>query len=333
MIATALVFALGALVASFVALIFAPVLWSNAQRLARREFEASIPTDVREMRGEIDAARARAAFELRSDAMRHRAAREAAARERAEAGRVILENGQLLARQADLDRQIADSAGRTEHLESQIQLLVTERDALLAARQDLRTRLERRDGELATLSAKHQALSEGFDQQRFRLATAEARAEDMAVALRAQAPGRSPPPSPAKETVERPRGDLRALAATAPTLAGDPQDGLASPTGNTRLRAAIALGGAGKPSTASADHAEIRERIGDIAARVIHERIKVEGPESRLARIIADAPPPADAGEPLLADRVRRLQADETPVTAAPAKPGGAGRARRKSRR
>ncbi len=94
MIATALVFALGALVASFVALIFAPLLWSNAQRLARREFQATIPATVREMRGELDAVRAKAAFEIRRDAMRQRAVQDAAVRERAEAGRAILENGE-----------------------------------------------------------------------------------------------------------------------------------------------------------------------------------------------------------------------------------------------
>lgn len=339
MIATALVFALGALVASFIALVFAPVLWSNAQRLARREFQASIPTSVREMQGEIDAARARAAFEMRKDALHQRAAHEKAVRERAEAGRAILENGQLLARQADLTRQIEEGSGRTRRLEEELKALIAERDALLAVRQDLGMRLDRREAELAGLSVKHQALSERFDEQRFRLASAEARLADLAAPLRAQTTGAaSLPPAAAS-----PAGQTTTVAVAPTSKSGNETPlppptsapatdakGAAPSTGSSRLRAAIARTGGAKPT--NADHAEIRERIGDIAARVIHDRIKVEGKDSSLARIIAEAPP-AQGGEPLLADRVRRLQADEAPVKAAAQTPNGAGRPRRKSRR
>lgn len=350
MIATALVFALGALVASFLALVFAPILWSNAQRLARREFEANIPASVREMRAEIDAARARAAFDLGREAMRHRAAQETVARERTEAGRAILENGQLLARQVELDREIAASSGRIRLLEDQIGMLTQERDALLATRQDLRARLERREGELAGLSAKHASLSERFDAQRFQLATAEARVGELTAAL---AP---PPPAatgPLAATVPAPRSVSQALmsakpqASPAPPAPSPAPMAATGPTGSSRLRAAIARTGAAKPAATPADHAEIRERIGDIAARVIHERIKVEGSDSQLARFIAEAPQPNGDGEPFLADRVRSLQAGEASaapetavttapgatVTTAPGKPNGAGRARRKSRR
>ncbi|MBB3934444.1 hypothetical protein [Aureimonas phyllosphaerae] len=348
MIATALVFALGALVASFLALVFAPILWSNAQRLARREFEANIPASVREMRAEIDAARARAAFDLGQEAIRHRAAQETVVRERAEAGRAILENGQLLSRQAELDREIATSSGRIRHLEDQIGMLTQERDALLATRQDLRARLERREGELAGLSAKHASLSERFDAQRFQLATAEARVAELAAALASPPTAAASPPA---ATAPALRPTLQPLAAGKPEGAPAPlapaPPAATGPTGSSRLRAAIARTGAARPAAAPADHAEIRERIGDIAARVIHERIKVEGSDSQLARFIAEAPQPQGGGEPFLADRVRSLQASEassatetsvavTPgatVTTAPGKPNGAGRARRKSRR
>lgn len=348
MIATALVFALGALVASFLALVFAPILWSNAQRLARREFEANIPASVREMRAEIDAARARAAFDLGREAMRHRAAQETVARERTEAGRAILENGQLLARQVELDREIAASSGRIRLLEDQIGMLTQERDALLATRRDLRARLERREGELAGLSAKHANLSERFDAQRFQLATAEARVGELTAAL-------TPPPpaatGPLAATVSASRPVPQALASAKPEASLAPPapapTAATGPTGSSRLRAAIARTGAAKPAATPADHAEIRERIGDIAARVIHERIKVEGSDSQLARFIAEAPQPSGDDEPFLADRVRSLQAGEATaapetavptapgatVTTAPGKPNGAGRARRKSRR
>ncbi|MET0258665.1 MAG: hypothetical protein ABW179_08790, partial [Methylobacterium sp.] len=90
MVATALVFALGALVASLVALLLVPLLWRKAQRLARRDFEATIPASVREIRGEIDAVRAAAAFEMRRTEIRAAETREAGMRERAEAGRVLM---------------------------------------------------------------------------------------------------------------------------------------------------------------------------------------------------------------------------------------------------
>jgi hypothetical protein len=296
--------------------------------------------------------------------MRHRAAQETVVRERTEAGRAILENGQLLARQVELDREIAASSGRIRLLEDQIGLLTQERDALLATRQDLRARLERREGELAGLSAKHASLSERFDAQRFQLATAEARVGELTAAL-APPPAAGagalaatvPAPRPVPETraAAKPEASLAAFASALPAATG--------PTGSSRLRAAIARTGAAKPAATPADHAEIRERIGDIAARVIHERIKVEGADSQLARFIAEAPQPTGDGEPFLADRVRSLQAGEasaapdagvavTPaatvttapgatataapgatVTTAPGKPNGAGRARRKSRR
>ncbi len=335
MIATALVFALGALVASFVALVFAPILWSNAQRLARREFEATIPASVREMRGEIDAVRARAAFEMRQEALRQRAAQETAVRERAEAGRAVLENGQLLARQAELERQIADSAGRTAFLEEQVRLLTAERDGLLATRQDLGTRLDRREQELAGLTARYQALSQSFDEQRFRLAKAEARIAELSATQRAPTASETSATPPvaaiAAATPSRPEPASTA-AVEQPTKAVEP---LAPATGNSRLRAAIARtnADAGKPISSGADHAEIRERISDIAARVIFENIKVEGENSPVARLIANAPPPSETGEPLLADRVRQLQAENAPVKTAPAKGRGAGRSPRKSRR
>ncbi len=338
MIASALVFALGALVATFVALVFAPILWSNAQRLARREFEATIPASVREMRGEIDAMRARAAFDLSRGTLRQRAAEETAARERAEAGRAILENGKLLARQSDLERQVAETSGRITSLEEEIKGLTGERDALLATRQELRARLERREGELAGLTAKHQALSETFDEQRFRLATAEGRIAELTTALRsheAQVPAGAAPAAPALLSGSPFKAAPAPIAAPA-TVEAPLDNAPPASSGSSRLRAAIARTGTVKAAPPSADHADIRERIGDIAARVIHERIKVEGEDSQLARIIADAPPPAGTDEPLLADRVRKLQADELPPKPAPAparKTGGAGRSRQKSRR
>ena len=106
MIATALIFCLGALCASLIALLFVPLVWRRAQRLARREFDATIPTSVNEIRAEMDLVRATSAFSLRREERRAREVSEKAARERGEAGRVILENGHLLARQKELEETL-----------------------------------------------------------------------------------------------------------------------------------------------------------------------------------------------------------------------------------
>ncbi|WP_182087087.1 hypothetical protein [Aureimonas sp. ME7] len=329
MIATALVFALGALVASLVALLFAPIVWTNAQRLARREFQATIPVAVREVQAEIDAVRAESAFELRREAIRHRSALDASVRERAEAGRTILQNGQLLARQSELEETILEAGAKAQALDEQLQLLTGERNSLAETRQDLRQRLDRREAEFQALSGKHQALSEAFDEQRFRLATAETRILEMGAALR-------PEPKP---EVAPPRVDP-APAPNAPPPAAERRPD--QPSGSSRLRAALSKGSDIKPPTGTESHAEIRERVGDIAARVIHQQIKAEGPDSKVARIIAAAPPAdPNATEPLLADRVRQLQAEDAagakavsppPSPRSPKKNGG-GRSRRTSPR
>ncbi len=96
MIATGLVFLLGALVATLLALLFVPFLWRNAQRLARRDYAATMPATMGEIRAEVDRVRAEAAMTVRRHEMLAQKARERLALERASVGRLTATNAEVL---------------------------------------------------------------------------------------------------------------------------------------------------------------------------------------------------------------------------------------------
>ncbi len=332
MIATALVFSLGALVATLLALLFVPFVWSRAQRLARREFDATIPTSVNEIRAEMDLVRATSAFDLRREERRARDTREQAARERAEAGRIVLENGQLRQRLTERDETLGLRDKRIGFLEERLTLLTGERDELHESRQELRARLQGRAGELEAFAIRHQELKDAFDEQRLRLAAAETRILQLTEARRTGAP--VPPPQPLVNEAEgwvaaERSGPVPAAkgAAVVPALLASPLSAAPSADppprgGNDRLRAVLS-GRFGRrreaavpPAPLGNENAEIRERIADIAARVIGKEIQAEGENSPLRRMV-EAPEPERAnGAPSLAARVRALLAEPEPSPA-----------------
>ena len=83
MIASGLIFLFGFLAAALIALLVSPIVWRRAKRLARREFEATIPVSANEIRASYDHVRAQAAMESRRREMEAHAVREKAALERA----------------------------------------------------------------------------------------------------------------------------------------------------------------------------------------------------------------------------------------------------------
>ncbi|ALN74011.1 hypothetical protein [Aureimonas sp. AU20] len=365
MIATALIFLLGALTATLIALLFVPLVWRRAQRLARRAFDATIPTSVNEIRAEMDLVRATSAFSLRREERRSADLREQAARERGEAGRVILENGHLLARRKELEETLAERDRRIEQIEERLGAVVAERDELVQARQELRGRLQARADELEAFTLRHRALKERAEEQRQRITLADGRIAQLEDMLRL---ARTPAPKPDARVADtgRPKPEI---AITPPPVRAEGTDPRRS--GNERLRAVLkSQPGTGEPETpAPADgneNAEIRERMSDIAARVIQKEIEAEGAQSPLRALIETPEPPRPNGGLSLAQRVRALLADaptppgdgpqteapteseaETPAPAAPpipassaerpspgaAKRNGGGRSRPKSRR
>ncbi len=341
MIATALIFLLGALTATLIVLLFVPLVWRRAQRLARREFNATIPTSVNEIRAEMDLVRATSAFSLRREERRARELTEQAARERGEAGRVILENGHLLARKSELEETLTERDKRIAFLDDRLRAVSGERDELIQARQELRTRLQARSEELEAFALRHQALKERSEEQRQRIGHAEARIAKLEEALRlARAPG-SAPAAPQSETPAADLAPSEPIKADAAKPAAVPIAAKAAPvlsplqSGSERLRRVLRTQAsaseptppapAATPSPAPAptpapaegnENAEIRERISDIAARVIQKEIENEGPHSPL-RAMIDRPEPArETGSPSLAERVRSLLAAPAPEPA-----------------
>ena len=332
MIATALIFCLGALCASLIALLFVPLVWRRAQRLARREFDATIPTSVNEIRAEMDLVRATSAFSLRREERRAREISEKAARERGEAGRVILENGHLLARQKELEETLTERDTHVSALDERLRAVVGERDELLRAHQELRARLQGRSEELEALALRHQALKERAAEDHQRLGLADAHIVKLEEALRLArapgAPGASMSPS-AKPSAVVPQPQPAPPIEAAP-IAGKPERAGTSRSGSERLRAVLkSRADVGTPATPvpvpvpdpvvapksiaadGSENAEIRERISDIAARVIQKEIETEGANSPLRALIEKPEPPRE-GPPSLASRVRALlSADE----------------------
>ncbi|WP_062012265.1 hypothetical protein [Aureimonas sp. AU4] len=343
MIGTLLVFALGFMAAALIALLFVPFLWQKAQRLARRRFDAEIPASVREMRGEVDAVRARAAFDLRREEMRAADALARATAERSESGRIVLENGTLLARKGELEVELANLGARLEALEQALAGTQAERDDIARDRQALREAFERRGAELEGMHGRHAASQERAALLQERLAQMERR-------LREFEPARDGE-STATERVETPSEPAPTLAerAGADPIPPTAATSFAPLTGGERLRAAIAAGVGARAPASRAENAEIRERVSDLAARIIRRQMDTEGPASPIAAILARDESVAGDAEPSssLAARVRELgPADGTAPEAAteppakdaspsgsPARKDGGGRSRRRSRR
>ncbi len=328
MIATALIFLLGALTATLILLLLIPLVWRRAQRLARREFNATIPTSVNEIRAEMDLVRATSAFDIRREERRAQELMEQAVRERGEAGRVIVENGHLVTRGRELEGHLAERDKTIAKLEERLHTVIAERDELVQHRHDLRAKLQARAEEMEALALRHQALKERSDEQRRHIAAADARVVDLSEALRAareRAPARASQPEGAVPPVPAPIAAVEPDAALAAMATSN-----ARPSGSARLRAVLQSNQATtdiKPGPERGDgseNAEIRERISDIAARVIQKEIEAEGPNSRLREMIERPEPPREGGVPSLAARVRSLLSDTpavspTPVANAPA--------------
>lgn len=269
---TALVFALGALVATLLALLFIPIQWRRAQRLAWREFEASVPTTAKELRAEADALRAEAAFAVSRESFRAREAGERAAAERAEAGRAIIENGQLIAAANEARAREAAVVREFEAARAQIADMVAERDRLAEARRKLAAELDRRMGEVAELSDQRAALAAELDMARRQIALLRERAEHPA-----------PRPSADEAAPPLPRPAAREAVETV--------------SGGNRLRAAIRARGASEGGDA-AENADLRERISDMAARVIQSELRSRGAGSALSRLFEGNAGASPAGAP-----------------------------------
>lgn len=350
MIANTLIFFLGVLVTALAALILAPVVWRNAQSFARREFEATIPISANEIRAEFDRVRAEAAVSVRRQEVLSAETREKAARAEADRGRSVVEAAQLQKRnrrltetieqqdaeleatRATLADRIADLAERTEELSEKSRIAdrtADELEALAIRYRDLDLTSEEQAALLVAAAARTEHLekrlapSEEPDDAQKRIEdlvvevaglqhtlrqerSAAIVREDRIAALTSQlAKADAEAARLLRESASRKPAELAAVAGPAQGIAPvEP-----SRSGSPRFEAA--LGRRELPALEPQAEADIRERISDVAARVIRMTAIAEGPNSPLAplleaAVVGDATGTAGS-KPTLADRVRLL--------------------------
>ena len=164
MIATGLTFLFGFFLACLLALLLSPIVWRRSRRMARREFEATIPTSVNEIRASYDHVRAAAAIETRTREMDAASAVERAAHERANAGRISLENAGLRERNGALITLLSEHKAAFEEMAETLEFRESEFDKLEAELHETRHDLDLRSEELDALARKFRVLVGRADQ-------------------------------------------------------------------------------------------------------------------------------------------------------------------------
>ncbi|MEO9788968.1 MAG: hypothetical protein ABJF67_15345 [Aurantimonas coralicida] len=374
MIASGLIFLFGFLAAALIALLVSPIVWRRAKRLARREFEATIPVSANEIRASYDHVRAQAAMESRRREMEAHAVREKAALERAEAGRVAVENADLRGRNRVLTETVAQNVADLKELSAALEAREQDYRKLEEELRETVHDLDLRTEEMNALSDRFRDLTGIAEDRKLSIVSLETRLEEAQDEVRSQERiGRE-----RDNAIDRLRSQVGALdaslqkeKATARKLEekvirltarlADQDERLALHAGgrdslddadDTDLPQAsraddtspddidkTPVVAAAAPVSAEAvrrqleehldlpahplgeddDEEALRERISDIAARVIHLTGKAEGPNSVIERILAadesGKTGTAESGRPTLAGRVRRLRAEESKTT------------------
>ncbi|MDE0922697.1 hypothetical protein [Aurantimonas coralicida] len=374
MIASGLIFLFGFLAAALIALLVSPIVWRRAKRLARREFEATIPVSANEIRASYDHVRAQAAMESRRREMEAHAVREKAALERAEAGRVAVENADLRGRNRVLTETVAQNVADLKELSAALEAREQDYRKLEEELRETVHDLDLRTEEMNALSDRFRDLTGIAEDRKLSIVSLETRLEEAQDEVRSQERiGRE-----RDNAIDRLRSQVGALdaslqkeKATARKLeekvirltarladqderlalhaggrdslddaddtdlprATRPDDTSPDDIDKTPVVAAAAPVSAeavrrqleehldlpAHPLGGDDDEEALRERISDIAARVIHLTGKAEGPDSVIERILAadesGKTGTAESGRPTLAGRVRRLRAEESKTT------------------
>ena len=333
MIEQALYFALGFLSAGLIALIIAPSLWSRAVRLTRRRIEASQPLTLAEIKADRDGLRADFAVTSRRLEMAIADLRHKNADYRIEADRAnqrfqggIAERDRLTAELIESRHQLATREDQIRHLERTLQDArndTAHRNDLISGLEmrigDLNADIDNRKVEIASLKAQLEAAGSRQDA----LAEARRQADARNAALEAELQRRASVITEERQRADRLmtdlvqiRSTLRAEGVTAMPFTPARRDDNERPeierltSQNAALEAQIrALSGErdalnhaltqvkvselSRPADA-ADISLLRERLGDIAARVASFTAGREGAASTVDQLI-DRPAGAES--------------------------------------
>ncbi|HEY9056042.1 MAG TPA: hypothetical protein VIN77_02720 [Aurantimonas sp.] len=380
MIATGLTFLLGFFAATLFALLVAPVIWRRAKRLARREFEATIPSSVNEIRASFDHVRAEAALRSRQREMDALAMRDKAALERAEAGRVARENAELRARNRGLSETVAQQETDLKELAAALESREEEYGRLEGQLRETRLDLERSTDEADDLAERFRELTQIAEERKIDILTLDSKLERVSDDFRS-AERRE---NEKQGVIERLRGELHTLEGhlqreklaarkleekvirltarladleeqasaqdrrpagllhAAPMIDREAQDSADAGDGPVNAREPAVTSGpeAGAATMAptrrtisqsvrdamdlpehplgegNLEEEDLRQRISDIAARVVHLTAKAEGAGSPIDTILDSDKTPSSSGDAeakqvTLADRIRRLRDKE----------------------
>ena len=184
MIATGLTFLFGVLVTLLFVLLIAPIIWRKAQRLARRDYEATIPASANEIRAEFDTVRAAAALTIRQHEIAASQAREKVARSQAQLGRNTVENVEIIKRNRSLLEKAEANAVEIARLSSVLETRDDENQTLSKSLATTQREAELRGQELSALAARFEALGEIAEERKIQLVAAEAKLDQIADAQR-----------------------------------------------------------------------------------------------------------------------------------------------------
>ena len=290
MVQSVLLFALGFLVATLLALVTAPVIWRRAQTIMRRRLEALVPMSLEEVRADRDALRAVHAMDAHKLEVEVAETRRLNAEQRIEIGRG---REALKARNRSIeerDRELADLKSRLEGVSRQLRA----RELALSESELRQREQERNFRDTKTKLARTIETMREVEAESARSATAVAEREAELTRLGARLSELQDAGKRAEETIVALRSELDA---TRPLVGGaeaatDIEAGLRA---ETERASAAEIEAAGLrlrvdelTRTLAQSDGELRERIAELAAKVTRLAALAEGSGSPLPKLAAD---------------------------------------------
>lgn len=159
MIEYAMLIALGFLLASIVAVLFAGPFWRRAVRLTRKRLEATMPMTVADIQADKDQLRAEYAVEIRRVEMAYEREKDNAARFLVERNKHRVEINELKERMRALSVRLDEQGSESTVLEQTVRKRIPELEAQLERARQI---IAARDGDLARMTGAYENQTEAL---------------------------------------------------------------------------------------------------------------------------------------------------------------------------